>query len=284
MIDLDAYFERIGYTGERVPTVDTLCAIHRLHAQAIPFENLNPLLRWPVLLDAPSLERKLVHEGRGGYCFEHNLLVRHVLDALGYQTTGLGARVVWNVPEGVVTSRGHMLLRVEVQKESYVVDTGFGGLTLTTPLRLVPDVAQDTTHEPFRLRGSGTAFVMEAKCNHGWVSLYRFDLSEHVQADYEMANWYLSHYPKSHFLHNLMAARTEAGCRYALRNNELTVHHLEANTERRTLVSAQELREVLAETFRIRMPEGTEIDALLKRLTASEEKVGNLAASRSASR
>ena len=61
--DLDAYFERIGYAGPRSATLDTLEAIHARHPQAIPFENLNPLLHWPVRLDAASLQRKLVRDG-----------------------------------------------------------------------------------------------------------------------------------------------------------------------------------------------------------------------------
>jgi hypothetical protein len=32
-IDLDAHFHRIGYVGERTPTLDTLRAVNRLHPQ-----------------------------------------------------------------------------------------------------------------------------------------------------------------------------------------------------------------------------------------------------------
>src|SRR5262245_56084487 len=99
-IDLGAYLERIGYAGPRTATIETLRALHARHPDAIPFENLNPLLRWPVLLDAASLDKKLVRGGRGGYCFEHNLLFRHALTALGFRTTCLAARVLWNAPEG----------------------------------------------------------------------------------------------------------------------------------------------------------------------------------------
>jgi N-hydroxyarylamine O-acetyltransferase len=104
-IDLDAYFQRIGYTGERTPTLATLQAIHLRHATAIPFENLTPLLHQPVRLDFASLQHKLVQSGRGGYCFEQNLLLLAVLRVLGFQVTGLAAR-------------GHMLLRVELERGS----------------------------------------------------------------------------------------------------------------------------------------------------------------------
>jgi arylamine N-acetyltransferase len=87
-IDLDAYFSRIGHDGNRQPTLENLRAIQLAHTAAIPFENLDPLLRRPVLLDAPALERKIVRGGRGGYCFEQNLLLRHALEGLGLAVTG----------------------------------------------------------------------------------------------------------------------------------------------------------------------------------------------------
>ena len=117
IIDIDAYFERIGYTGDRAPTLDTLRAVHLRHAQTIAFENLNPLLKRPVRLDPASLEQKLIREGRGGYCFEQNLLLRHVLEALGFRVTGLIARVLWYTTE-TPTPRTHMVLRVEAEGES----------------------------------------------------------------------------------------------------------------------------------------------------------------------
>ncbi len=73
-LDLDAYLDRIKYGGPRTPTLETLQRIHALHPAAIPFENLNPLLGWPVALDVETLQAKLVSAGRGGWCFEHNTL------------------------------------------------------------------------------------------------------------------------------------------------------------------------------------------------------------------
>src|SRR5688572_29268766 len=108
--DLAGYLNRIGYSGSHEPSIETLRAVHLHHAQAIPFENLNPFLRIPVVLDTDSLYQKLVLNKRGGYCFEHNLLLSEVLKSIGFNVKGLAARVLWNQPEGVVTARGHMLL------------------------------------------------------------------------------------------------------------------------------------------------------------------------------
>lgn len=256
--DMDAYLRRIGYDGERAPTLDVLRAIHQLHAQSIPFENLDPLLRRPLQLDAEWLQQKLVRDVRGGWCFEQNHLLRAALTSLGFRTTGLAARVMWNVPEGMVTARGHMLLLVHLDGARYVADVGFGGLTLTAPLRLEADVEQLTPHETFRLAASGDGYAMQARLGEEWRTLYRFTLEEQHPPDYEVSSWYLSTHPRSHFLSGLIAARPAPDARHALRNTTLTTHHLDGRTERRELESAAELRQVLHDTFGIAAPDGLE--------------------------
>jgi N-hydroxyarylamine O-acetyltransferase len=266
-IDLDAYLRRIGYVGGREPTLDTLAALHLHHAQTIAFENLDPLLGRPVALDPASLERKLIHDGRGGYCYEQNLLFGHVLRALGFPVTGLAARVLWTYyREDAITARSHQLLRVDLEDGPYVVDVGFGGQTLTAPLRLEPDVDQSTPHEVFRLVTAGDGFKMQCRIGAAWKSLYRFDLQEVFEPDYEILNYYASTYPQSRFVTALMAARPATDRRYALANNQLTVHHLRGPTERRVLASVSELREALEGVFLLRLPDAPELDPALARL------------------
>ena len=147
MIDLDAYFSRIGYDGPRDASLETLRELHHLHPQAIPFENLDPLLGRPVKLDPASLQAKLVEGGRGGYCFEHNTLFADVLRQLGFKVQEGTARVRWSVPPGVKTPRTHCLLFVEAEGDDYLADVGFGGNVLTAPLKLSSRDAQKTPHE-----------------------------------------------------------------------------------------------------------------------------------------
>ncbi|HEY0342089.1 MAG TPA: arylamine N-acetyltransferase, partial [Steroidobacteraceae bacterium] len=137
-VDVDSYFQRIGYAGSRDPTLETLAALHLHHPQVIPFETLDPLLKRPVPLDTAALENKLLFGGRGGWCFLHNLLLSRVLQAIGFRVTGLAARVTWNAPDDLVRARSHMLLRIDgLEGGPHIADVGFGGLTLTGPLRLV---------------------------------------------------------------------------------------------------------------------------------------------------
>jgi len=174
--------------------------------------------------------------------------------------------VLWNRPDGTVTPRSHMLLLVELGGRRYVADVGFGGLTLTAPLRLQVDIEQGTPHEVCRLIAAGDGFVMQAKADDSWRSLYAFDLQEQVLEDYEVVNWYLCNHPSSHFVTGLVAARPDRERRYALRGNELAVHHMNGGTERRLLTSTGELRAALEDTFRLTLPEGPELEAALERV------------------
>ncbi len=268
-IDLEAYLRRIGYEGARSPTLDTLRAIQARHTDAIAFENLDPLLKWPVRLDVESLQRKMVRGGRGGYCYEQNILLSHALQALGFKVTSHAARVLWNAAvAGAAPPRTHMLLRVDLDGHPWIVDAGFGVMTPTGPLRLEPGAEQATPHEPFRLASERDGFVLQARIRGEWKALYRFDLQVQLLSDYEIANWYVSTHPESRFVNELMAARPAPGRRYTLLDNEFTVHHLDGNTEKRVLTSAVEFRTVLERDFHLTLPPAPELEALLQRLAA----------------
>ena len=248
------------------PRSSTLAELQLRHARAIAFENLNPLLGWPVRLDAAALERKLVAERRGGYCYEQNLLLSHVLRALGFQVTGLAARVLWTYyPADAITARTHQLLRVDLDDGPYLVDVGFGGQTLTGPLRLEPDLEQATPHEPFRIVQAGSGFKMQSKVGAEWKTLYRFDLEEVFQPDYEVLNYYAATHPKSLFVNALVVARPATDRRYALFNNQLAVHHLGGPSERRALTTVAEVKETLERTFLLNLPDAPELDRAIAR-------------------
>lgn len=270
VFDLNAYLARIAF--DRRPALPGVSALRELalaHTRTIPFENLNALLRRPVPLDIASIQDKLVRGGRGGWCFEHNLLFGTVLTAMGYTVTGLSARVVWNVPAGVERGRSHMVLLVTLPDGRYIVDVGFGGTTPTAPLRLQAGIEQATPHEPFRLTEvAGGGYLLEVKLENAWKGLYTFDLQPQVLADYEIPNWYLCNHPQSHFLLGIVAARVERDRRYALRNCELAVHFPRQPTERRTLTSGAEIRQALEALFRIQVPREPEVDEVFARLAS----------------
>ena len=270
-LDLDAYFARIGYDGPREPTLAVLRDLHRLHPYAIPFENLDVLLKRPIGIDIGAVQDKLVTGGRGGYCFEQNGLFSAVLRALGFRLTCLGARVQWMAPPERVSPRTHMLMKVETLEGPYLADVGFGGLVQTAPLRFEAGLEQDTGQGVYRLVAVGDELQLQAKLPAGWAPMYQFTLAAHTPPDYEMANWYVSTHRASPFTSNLMAAWVTPDRRYGLSNNQLSIHHADGRSEKRQL-SPAELDALLHETFGLARPdEPGELAALYERLSGGEK-------------
>jgi N-hydroxyarylamine O-acetyltransferase len=260
--DIDAYCARIGYSGPRQAILAVLQTLVARHSAAIPFENLDVLLKRPIRLDLPSLYAKLVGKRRGGYCFEHNLLLLDVLRRIGFSAVGLAARVQWGRPAGTIGPRTHMLLRVDLAEGPYLADVGFGGPTPTAPLALRAGNEQATPHGSFRLVGAAGEFDLEARLGEGWASLYRFSPQEQLAVDYEIANWFTSTHPNSLFVDHLIAARSDPLARYTLFNNKFTVRNRDGTTEHRTLNDVAEFGEVLARHFGIASTGADDIAAI----------------------
>jgi arylamine N-acetyltransferase len=265
-MSLDAYLARIG-VAPGPADLATLRAVVAGHTRAIAFENLNPFTGREVDLDDDALEAKIVHGGRGGYCFEQNLVLRRYLDELGYRTTVLTGRVVWGRPAtDPLPPRTHMVVRVDLPDGAHVVDVGFGGQTLTGVLRLEHGVQQSTPHEPYRLMDEAGTWTMQARVGAEWRSLYHFDLAPQPHADLEMASWYVSHHPASHFVTGVVAARPAVDRRYNLGGRILATHHLGGPSENRELKTTSEILTVLEETFLLTLAALPDLEPALKRL------------------
>ena len=254
-VDVAAYFGRIGYRGPAEPTVETVHALVAAHNGSIPFENLDPLLGIPVAdLGAAALADKLVRRRRGGYCYEHNGLMGYVLDALGFGVERLAGRVVWMNPDGPLPAQTHQVLSVSVPGVDgpLLVDVGFGGQTLTSPIRLEPGPVQENRHEPYRIRDHGDGYQLEAEINGEWQPLYMFNTRPQPRIDLEVGSWYVSTHPKSFFVTGLTAALVTDDVRWNLRGRHLAIHRAE-NTERIRFDTASDVLDALTDRFGIDM-------------------------------
>ncbi|HKQ28843.1 MAG TPA: arylamine N-acetyltransferase [Burkholderiales bacterium] len=268
-VDLKGYFERIGFRGAPSPTLETLQQLHLLHAQAIPFEGISPFIGEEVRLDIASVQEKLIRRGRGGYCFEQNVLFWRVLRTIGFSVIGLGGRVRLNWADDFITPRGHMLLLVTLPEGRYIADVGFGGLTLTAAVRLEPGVEQRTPHEPARIVEAGGLHNVQVKLGTEWKTLYTFELGENFMPDYEIWNWYYAANPQSPFVNGVILARPEPGRRHALRNARYTVHHVNGASETRQISSVGEFRGLVNTAFKLPLPTSRAFDEKLERVLCS---------------
>jgi N-hydroxyarylamine O-acetyltransferase len=263
---VEAWLRRIGYQGPRVPTLETLRAIILAQATTIPFENIDVLLGRPPKLDPSSLHQKMIAVGRGGYCFEQNLLLRSGLLALGFKVTGLIGRVVRGMDADAPRPAGHMMLRVDLPEGEFLADTGFGNLTPTAPIAMRREIEQATPHETMRLLAMGEEFLLQAKIEQHWENLYRLSLHPRLDADYEVANWFTATHPNSPFVSHLIAARAgPGGARYSLFNGRLSVRHTPDQVERRLLDSEAEYEGALAGTFGLSLS-AADLTALMETL------------------
>ena len=146
-MDVDAYLARIGYTGPRDPSAETLAALHRAHMLAVPFENLDLHLGRRNVIDAERNYEKIVRDRRGGWCFELNGTFARLLEGLGFAVTRYSASVVLSEPG--TPDFAHLTLRVDLDRP-WLADVGFGD-SFTEPLALDERGDQRRSDHAYRL-------------------------------------------------------------------------------------------------------------------------------------
>jgi N-hydroxyarylamine O-acetyltransferase len=266
LTNLALYLQRLGFDAPPAPTLETLRQLQLRHTGAFPFENLTTLLGQPVLIDLPSIEQKVLHDGRGGYCYELNNLFLALLQTLGFEARGITGRVVMNQPEGAWTARTHRLSLVILDGVRYITDVGFGGMVPTAPLILDTEDEQLTPHEPYRIEQHADGYTLRANVGGEWRAMYIFDLQRQEDIDYTLGNWYVSTHPESPFVKQLMVARTGEGWRRTLNNGSFAIHRLGSESERRQVTDVDELIGLLEREFDIRVPAKEALKPVLERL------------------
>jgi N-hydroxyarylamine O-acetyltransferase len=245
MFDLDAYLARIGLDGR-----PSLAQVHRAHVTSIPFENLDPQRGVPVSLALEDLEQKLIAGGRGGYCFEQNLLLKAAFEALGAEVDLFLARVRFGTG-GVLRPRSHLVLGVHADGARWHADVGFGLGSPVEPLPFGPGVEHEQSGWRFRIVEDGPEFVLQAAEGEGWMDLYGFVPEPVPFVDVETSNWWTSTNPRSPFVTGLVAAiQARDGTRITLSDwNELALTELRPGGETVTPVSREAVPELLATRF-----------------------------------
>lgn len=248
-VDLEAYCARIGYEGPLTPTLETLRTLIARHTAGIPFEAIDVLLDKGIDLAPSAVDAKLIKARRGGYCYEHNGLLRRVLSAIGFEVEPMVARVRWMLAPGAPpTARSHMVLKVTIDGEAWLADVGFGSCVPTSPLRLGTGEPQPTAHETFRIIPFGDGYLLQADVLGRWMPVYQIDPGRQLQIDYDVANWFTATHSSSHFRHRLIVTRTTPEARHVLLANRLTIRPAKGEAEQRFL-DADQLEQALAEIF-----------------------------------
>ncbi|WP_390618398.1 arylamine N-acetyltransferase [Maricurvus nonylphenolicus] len=217
------------------------------HIARFSFNNLGVVLGQELPLDLPALFDKIVVKGRGGYCFEHNKLVFHVLQELGFNVRLLVARVVNN--RDVDAARTHRITLLELDGQQMIVDAGFGAMGPYHPVLLPQGQEESDSHYRITEDGNGL-FRMQVLKEGDYFTLYTFDMNTYTDADCLLGHFYSHRHPDAAFVNNLVVSRKLAEVTYSLRNAEF--HTITASD---TLVApvhdTQRLHILLTEVFEL---------------------------------
>lgn len=252
-LDLPRYLDRIGWHGNAAPDLPTLAQLLRAHIAAIPFENLDVLLRRPIRLDVDSLQAKLVEARRGGYCFEHATLFAAMLEALGFAPVRHAARVVLVNPRDAA-ARTHMFVTVPLAEGEFVADPGFGALAPRLPVPLVDGVDVRADGAMHWMRRDADGWTLCAMRDGEPVDCWTSTLEREYPVDFAMGNHYTSTHPDSPFVNRVLMRAITAGGQVTVMNRDVAIHH--GDRVRRTqLPDRAALRALVDEYFGFDLPQ-----------------------------
>jgi len=285
MFNLAAYFDRIGYSGSKEPSAETLCALHRAHMLAVPFENLDIHLRRPIVCDEAAFLRKIIDERRGGFCYELNGAFAALLRALGFDVTLLSARVT-RADGSDSVEFDHLALRVDLPgrcaaesradnrpgaaqfapkfpADSWLADVGFGD-SFIEPLRLIAGLDHPQIGRVYCFRemegGFAMGFSSDGKAasgdktgGHEWRKQYSFTLQPHELAEFAPMCRYHQTSPESHFTQQRVCSRATPLGRITLSDLKL-IETRQGQREERELQDEHEWQAALNVLFGIKLP------------------------------
>lgn len=232
-LDLGTYLARLG-TVPGPPTSATLNAVHEAHVRTFTFDNIDVLLARHPGVRLAAVQAKFVGRGRGGYCFEHCVLLAAALHRLGFHVQ----RRLGRVGDAAAAARTHCVVVVSIDGEKWLADPGFG-LSLLRPIPLTDGACDDHGGWSYRLRrvpeGPGQAWALQRWRDDGWEPMHTHDELPVRPVDLDMANHFTSTWPASHFRRTLMVTRHLPGRHVTVTHRTVTIRRPGRPTEHRRL-------------------------------------------------
>jgi N-hydroxyarylamine O-acetyltransferase len=244
---LTAYLNRINYTGDVRPDLDTLTRVHRAHLYAIPYENLEIHRDGYLTVDQDDIFQKIVVDRRGGWCFEMNGLLGWALREIGFDVTLLSSTVN-RPPTGKFVEGNHLVLRVQLDRP-YLADVGFGN-GLMEPIPLENGTYQQD-YLDYKLKHDGERWWFE---NHIYGGAgFDFNLDAHELADFAPQSHELQTWEGSGFVRNTVCFRLNEQGYVCLRGAVLTTV-TENGQQEQVIDNFADYQRILTDTFDLPLP------------------------------
>jgi N-hydroxyarylamine O-acetyltransferase len=253
-MDNHSYLGRISYNGELSPTHGVLSALQEAHLLSVPFENLDIHRGVKIVLDLPRLFQKVVVMMRGGFCYELNGLFHWLLQDLGFRAKLLMARVYNRTRNEYGAEFDHMLIQVDLEDQSWIVDVGFGELSMH-PLAFVLNQDLVDTNGRFLIEKETDEWLRVARFSgeeNQFVPEYKFSVKERRLGDFSAMCLYHQTSPQSHFTRNRICSIATPAGRISLSDDKLIITERGMKNET-PIGSKQEFDRVLDRYFSIRL-------------------------------
>ncbi|HAS44052.1 MAG TPA: acetyltransferase [Microscillaceae bacterium] len=223
-MNLSKYLQRIGFEGTPKVDFETLKALQNTHMQRVPFENLDIHYDTYIEINLEKFYDKVVHQGRGGFCFELNGLFNWALKEIGFEVTMLSAAVVRE--DGTYgLELGHLTNMVQLDGQRWMVDVGFGD-SFPDPLAFVMDqvqVQKERWYQFSQLGENRYQYAVSEDEGASYKHWWNFSLTPRQLSDFPSACHYMQTSPETHFTHKRV-------CSVATPEGRLTLSDLTLRT------------------------------------------------------
>jgi N-hydroxyarylamine O-acetyltransferase len=251
-MDSSGYLRRINYNGMVYRDLATLQELQYNHVFSIPFETLDIHNGVPILLQANFLYQKVIHDNRGGYCYELNMLFHNLLSLTGFNITMVGGRL--HHGNGKFGREfEHMALLVELKGRRWLVDVGYGDFSLM-PLALVPGEIQSDGRNFYQIIDpvvvDGRPYLGVARWSNSKQDFkieYVFTDTPRVLEDFHAMNEFHQTSPESHFRRSMICTLPTKEGRVSMINNKLI--RTENGKRQIKIIQSDEQRDVILEKY-----------------------------------
>ena len=265
-MNVDAYLRRIGLGARPPATLAGLTTIHRAHALAIPYENIDVQLGSPVTTDIAPIYEKIVTRGRGGWCYEMNGILGWALGELGFKVTRATGSVMREAA-GDANNGNHLVLRVDLPQGLHLADVGFGDGP-RDPIKVAPGAFHSAGFD-FSLRRVDEGWWRLINDPRGGAPSFDFNLDPADESLLARQCHHLQTALVSPFVQNLVAQRHVPAGLEILRGR--TIRSIGADGIRdRVIDSEDDLLRTLKDVFALDVPD---VATLWPKIVARHEEV-----------
>ena len=163
---------------------------------SIAYENLDLIDKKPLSLEPMDVFKKIVIDGRGGYCFELNGLLSWFFKELGFEVKDYFARFLRG--EEQIPMRRHRIMSVKCENELYICDIGVGQIAPRHPLKLVENEVQTQFGESYKFtKDENLGWILWDLHNDEWRKYISFTEETQYEIDFVPTSYYCEASPYS---------------------------------------------------------------------------------------